>query len=67
MYKTKLIYFTYEESYSAANSIAENFLYNSRGLDVINLLVKYYVPLAHRDVTRNSLRGPPASPSTGGP
>ena len=27
--------------------LAENFLYNSRGSDVISLLVKYYVPLAH--------------------
>ena len=27
--------------------MAENFLYNSKGLDVISLLVKYYVPLAH--------------------
>ena len=25
----------------------QKFLYNSRGLDVISLLVKYYVPLAH--------------------
>ena len=25
----------------------KNVLYNSRGLDVISLLVKYYVPLAH--------------------
>ena len=25
----------------------QNFLYNSRGLDVIILLVKYYAPLAH--------------------
>ena len=23
------------------------FLYNSKGLDVISLLIKYYVPLAH--------------------
>ena len=38
---------TYEESYSAANSIGRKFLYNSRGLDVISLLVKHYVPLAH--------------------
>ena len=27
--------------------MAENFLYNSKDLDVISLLVKYYVPLAH--------------------
>ena len=39
--------FTDEGSYSAANSIGRKFLYNSRGLDVISLLVKYYVPLAH--------------------
>ena len=39
--------YTYEESYSAANSIGRKFLYNSKGLDVISLLVKYYVPLAH--------------------
>ena len=38
---------TNEESYSAANSIGRIFLYNSRGLDVISLLVKYYGPLAH--------------------
>ena len=35
-----------KESYSAANSIGRKVLYNSRGLDVISLLVKYYVPLA---------------------
>ena len=29
-----------EKSYSAANSIGRKFLYNSRGLDVISLLVK---------------------------
>ena len=27
--------------------MAENVLYNSKGLDVISLLVKYYVPLEH--------------------
>ena len=32
---------SYEEIYSAANSIGRKFLYNSRGLDVISLLVKY--------------------------
>ena len=38
---------TYEGSYLAANSNGRKFLYNSKGLDVISLLVKYYVPLAH--------------------
>ena len=38
---------TYEESYLAANSNTRKFLCNSKGLDVISLLVKYYVPLAH--------------------
>ena len=38
---------TLEESYLAANSNGRKFLYNSKGLDVISLLVKYYVPLAH--------------------
>ena len=32
---------THEESYSAANSIGRKFLYNSRDLDVIILLLKY--------------------------
>ena len=35
---------TDEGSYSAANSIGRKFLYNSRGLDVISLLVKYTCP-----------------------
>ena len=43
----KYEYITDEESYSAANSIGRKFLYNSRVLYVISLLVKYYVPLAH--------------------
>ena len=38
---------TYEESNSAANSNGRKFLCNSKGLDLINLLVKYYLPLAH--------------------
>ena len=38
---------TNEESNSVANSNGRKFLYNSKGLDVISLLVKYYVPLAH--------------------
>ena len=38
---------TNEESNSAANSNDRNFLYNSKGLDVNSLLVKYFVPLAH--------------------
>ena len=38
---------TNEGSYLAANSNGRKFLYNSKGLDVINLLVKYYVLLAH--------------------
>ena len=38
---------THEGSYLAANSNGRKFLYNSKGLDVISLLVKYYVPLAH--------------------
>ena len=42
-----LVYKTDEESNSAANSNVRKFLYNSKGLDVISLLVKYYVPLAH--------------------
>ena len=39
--------FTNKGSYSAANSSGRKFLYNYRGLDVISLLVKYYVPLSH--------------------
>ena len=38
---------TNEESYLAAYSNGRKFLYNSKGLDVSSLLVKYYVPLAH--------------------
>ena len=38
---------THEGSYLAANSNGRKFLYNSKGLDVISSLVKYYVPLAH--------------------
>ena len=38
---------TDEESNSVANSKGRKFLYNSKGLDVISLLVKYNVPLAH--------------------
>ena len=38
---------TNEESNSTAYSSARKFLYNSKGLDVISLLIKYYVPLAH--------------------
>ena len=41
------VLYTNEGSYSAANSIGRKVLYNSRGLDAISLLVKYYVPLAH--------------------
>ena len=37
---------SYEGIYSAAYSSDRKFLYNSKGLDVICLLVKYYVPLA---------------------
>ena len=37
----------YEGSYLAANSNGRKFLYNSKCLDVIILLVKYYVPLEH--------------------
>ena len=40
-------YCTNEESNSAANSNGRKFLYYSKGLDVISLPVKYYVPLAH--------------------
>ena len=36
---------TYEESKSTANSSGRKFLNNSKNLDVISLLVKYYVPL----------------------
>ena len=36
-----------EESNSTANSSGRKFLYNSKGLDVISLLAKYYLPLAH--------------------
>ena len=38
---------TDEESNSAANLNGRKFLYNSKGLDVIRLLVKYYVSLSH--------------------
>ena len=41
------MYHTYEKSNSAANSNDKIFLYNSKGLEVISILVKYYVPLAH--------------------
>ena len=36
-----------EKSYLAANLNGRQFLYNSHGLDVLNLLVKYFVPLTH--------------------
>ena len=36
-----------DESNSTANSSGRKFLYNSKGLDVISLLVKYYLPMAH--------------------
>ena len=36
-----------EGSNSTAYSSGRKFLYNSKGLDVISLLVKYYVPFAH--------------------
>ena len=36
-----------EESNTAAYSNGRKFLYNSKGLDIISLLVKYYVPFAH--------------------
>ena len=39
--------YTNEESYLAANSNDRKFLYTSKGLELISLLVKYYVPLAH--------------------
>ena len=35
------IYIAYEESYFTAYSNGRKFLYNSKGLDVISLLVKY--------------------------
>ena len=38
---------SYKESNFTANSSGIKFLYNSQGLDVISLLVKYNVPLAH--------------------
>ena len=38
---------TNEGSYLAANSNGRKFLYSSKNLDVISLLVKYYKPLAH--------------------
>ena len=44
---------TYEGSYSAANSIGRKFLYDSRGLDVISLLVKYYVLCSVSNGRRN--------------
>ena len=47
---------SYEESNSAANSKGRKFLYNSKGLDVLRLLVKYYVPLAHFNKVINRLR-----------
>ena len=40
-------FLTNEESNSAANINGRKFLYNSKGLDVISLLIKYYVPLVH--------------------
>ena len=36
---------SHEESNSTANSSGRKFLYNAKGLDVISLQVKYYVPL----------------------
>ena len=41
------IFFTYEESNSTVNSSGRKFLDNSKSLDDISLLVKYYVSLAH--------------------
>ena len=38
---------TDEESNFTAYSCGRKFLYNSIGLDVISLLVKYYEPSAH--------------------
>ena len=38
---------TYEENNSTAHSSGRKFLDNSKGLEVISLLVKYYMPLAH--------------------
>ena len=38
---------SYEKSNSTAYSSGRKVLYNSKGLDVISLLVKYYVPLEH--------------------
>ena len=38
---------TNEGSHLVANSNGRKFLYNSKGLVVISLLVIYYVPLAH--------------------
>ena len=38
---------SHEESNLAANSNGRKFLYCSKGLDVISLLVKILVPLAH--------------------
>ena len=38
---------TNEGSYLAANSNGRKFLYNSKGLERISLLVKYYLHLAH--------------------
>ena len=42
-----MLVFTNEECNSTVHMSGRNFLYNSKGLDVISLLVKYYVPLAH--------------------
>ena len=38
---------TNEEEYRVVSSSGRKFLYNSKGLDVISLLVKYYGPMAH--------------------
>ena len=37
----------YEESNSTAKSIGLKYLDNSQGINVISLMVKYYVPLTH--------------------
>ena len=47
---------TNEGSYLAGNSNGRKFLYNSKGLDVISLLVKYYMPLAHFNIVIKLLK-----------
>ena len=51
-----VIYLLMREAIQLPIRLAENFLYNSRGLGVISLLVKHYVPLAHINKVKKLLK-----------